>query len=181
MAHFERKISSESIYKGRIVELMVDVAELEDNTTAIREVIVHPGGVGVLAIDTQGQVLMVRQFRYPTGKELLEIPAGKLEFGEDPLLCGHRELEEETGYKAEKLHPLTGMFPTPAYNNEYIHLYYAAGLVPSQQNLDSQEFLSVEKIPFDSLLEMVLRGEIIDGKTQSAVMQYACLKNMGRV
>ncbi len=181
MPHFEKKITSEDIYKGRVIRLQVDKVELEDASQSTREVIIHPGGVAVLAIDTDDSVLMVRQFRYPMGQELLELPAGKLEFGEDPLECGKRELEEETGFCAKNYRPLTGLFPAAAYTSERIHLYLATDLMQSRQNLDAQEFLSVERIAFDKLLKMILDGEILDAKTQTAVMQYACLKNMGKL
>ncbi|MDD2955517.1 MAG: NUDIX hydrolase [Oscillospiraceae bacterium] len=181
MAMSEETLSSESIFKGCIVELSRDTVRLEDGSEAVREVIHHPGGVCVAAFDAQDCLLMVRQFRYPYKAELLEIPAGKREPGEDPAECGRRELEEETGAQAEIFRPLGRLYPTPGYVDEIIYLYYAKKLSYTEQRLDEGEFLSVERVPFSRALEMVLSGEILDAKTQVAVLKLAQLRQRGEV
>lgn len=180
MKHFEEKIGSKRVYEGKIINLRRDTVRLENGKEALREVIEHPGGVSVLAIDEQDEIYMVRQFRYPTGKELWELPAGKLEFGEDPLACGIRELEEECGCKAEHFSPLAQLYPTCAYDTEIIYVYLAKGLTASKQCLDEGEFLTVEKMPFSKALEMVLAGEVPDAKTQVGILKYAALRACGK-
>lgn len=171
MKLFEKTLSQEYKYKGKILNLRVDKAELEDGSTALREVIEHNGGVCVAAIDGEGKLLMVRQFRYPYGEAILEIPAGKLEKGEEPIDCGKRELKEETGFVAEELVSLGQLYPTPAYDSEVIHMYFAKNIKEASRHLDEGEFLDVEKIPFDKAVQMVLEGEIKDAKTQVAILK----------
>lgn len=127
MVHFEKELSRKEFYHGYIVDFCVHQVELEDGKTASREVVHHHGGVSVVALDEKGRLLLVRQFRFAAGKELLEIPAGKLEQGEDPMAAAARELEEETGYQAESLELLTEMIPTPGYCTEVIRIYLARG------------------------------------------------------
>ncbi len=172
MELFEKTLSSQCLYKGRIISLYSDEVELENGAKAGREVIDHPGGVGVLPITADGDVLMVRQFRYPHRQVLLEIPAGKLDANEEPLVCGKRELEEETGFCAKEYIPLGVMYPTPGYLNETVHLYLARGLYKTHQHLDEDEFLTVERMPFAKVLQMVLEGEIEDAKTQVTILKY---------
>lgn len=171
MKLFEKTISKDYKYKGRIINLRVDDAELENGKITIREVVEHHGGVCVAALDENGCLLMVRQFRYPYGEVLLEIPAGKLEKGENPLECGKRELEEETGYVAEKYTDLGRLYPTPAYVSEVIHMYFAQNLTKTCQHLDADEFLSVQHVPFADAVKMVMNGEIRDSKTQVAILK----------
>jgi len=179
MAMSEETIFSEPIFKGRVVELSRDTVLLEDGRQTTREVIHHPGGVCVAAFDAQDNLLMVRQFRYPYKAQLLELPAGKREPGEDPAECGRRELEEETGARAEVFRPLGRLYPTPAYVDEIIYMYYAKKLSYTQQNLDEGEFLTVERVPFPQAVEMVLAGEILDAKTQIAVLKLSQLRARG--
>ncbi len=167
----EKTIKSEPVFKGRVIDLRVDTVTLPDSNTSTREVIAHPGGVCVLAVDDEKNVFMVRQYRYPTKQVLLEIPAGKLEYGEDYFEAAKRELEEEAGVIAENYIYLGYFYPTPAYCEEKIHMYFASGLTKTKQNLDDEEFLEVEKIFFDKLLEMISKGEIIDGKTALAALR----------
>lgn len=170
--HLEEKtISSEQIYDGRVVKLFVDKAELENGEVVTREMIKHPGGVCIVPLDEDDNVLMVRQFRYPTRRVLLEIPAGKLEFGEDHRECGLRELKEETGCTCDEFTYLGNLIPTPAYDNEVIHMYLARGLHSGEQNLDKDEFLDVEKIPLAKAVEMIMNNEINDAKTQLALLK----------
>ena len=170
--HLEEKtLSSEQKFDGKVVKLFVDQVELENGETASREVIKHPGGVCILPLDEDNNVLMVRQFRYPTNKVLLEIPAGKMEYGEDHRECGLRELKEETGCTCDEFTYLGNLIPTPAYDNEVIHMYLARGLHGGEQKLDDDEFLDVEKIPLGKAAEMVMNNEIADAKTQIALLK----------
>ena len=171
----EKTIESEQKFDGKIVKLFVDKAEVENGDTVVREVIKHPGGVCVVALDEENNVLFVRQFRYPHQKVLLEIPAGKLEFGEDHRACGLRELKEETGCTCDKFDYLGCLIPTPAYDTEVIHMYLARGLHYGTQKLDADEFLDVEKIPLEKAAEMIMNNEIDDAKTQIAILKTKLL------
>ena len=174
--HLEEKtLSSEQKFDGKIVKLFVDKAEVESGDTVIREVIKHPGGVCVVALDEEDNVLFVRQFRYPHQKVLLEIPAGKLEFGEDHRACGLRELKEETGCTCDEFDYLGCLIPTPAYDTEVIHMYLARGLHYGARKLDEGEFLDVEKIPLQKAAEMIMNNEIGDAKTQIAILKTKLL------
>ncbi|MDR0222312.1 MAG: NUDIX hydrolase [Oscillospiraceae bacterium] len=173
----EKTLSSEVVYDGKIVRLTKDVVLLQNGKEVAREVIKHPGGVCVIALTDEDDVIFVRQFRYPHKKALREIPAGKLEYGEDPLECGKRELLEETGYTAKKFEYLGEMLPTPAYCGEVIHMYLARELEAGEQKLDDNEFLDVEKIPFDKAIDMIFHNEITDGKTQLAMLKAKILLN----
>lgn len=167
----EKTLHSELIYDGKIIRVKKDTVSLPDGKQATRELVGHPGGVGVIAVTEQREVLMVRQYRIAAREMMLEIPAGKLEYGEDPKACGIRELEEETGYQAASITYLGQYYATPGYCEEKISLYMAAGLTKTKQNLDDGEFLAVEKIPLDTLYQMVMRNEINDMKTAVAVLK----------
>lgn len=171
----EKQLSSELKYDGRIVKLYADTALLENGDTTLREVVKHPGGVCVVAVTEDNEVLFVRQFRYPHGRVLLEIPAGKLEAGEAHRDCGLRELKEETGCTCDSFEYLGNLLPTPAYDTEVIHMYLARGLHGGEQHLDSNEFLEVEKIPLDKAVEMIMNNEISDAKTQVAILKAKML------
>ncbi len=171
----EKQLTSELKYDGRIVKLYADTALLENGDTTLREVIRHPGGVCVVALTEENDVLFVRQFRYPHGKVLLEIPAGKLEYGENHRACGLRELKEETGCTCDSFEYLGNLLPTPAYDTEVIHMYIARGLHSGEQHLDDNEFLEVEKIPLDKAVEMIMNNEISDAKTQVAILKTKML------
>ena len=174
---FEKKLSSELIYDGKILRLTRDTALLENGETAFREVIHHSGGVCVLPLDDDGNVLFVKQFRYPFASVLLEIPAGKREPGEDPLQCGIRELSEEVGARASEIIPLGKLYPTVAYNTEVIYMYLARGLSFHDQHLDADEFVDVIRIPLKEAYEMVMRDEIPDSKTQIAILKAWTIVN----
>lgn len=171
----EKQLSSDLKYDGRIVKLYSDTVQLENGKTTLREVIKHPGGVCVVALTEDNDVLFVRQFRYPHGRVILEIPAGKLEFGEEHRDCGLRELKEETGCTCDSFEYLGNLLPTPAYDTEVIHMYLARGLHSGEQHLDDNEFLEVEKIPLDKAVEMILNNEISDAKTQVAILKTKML------
>ena len=167
----EKTVASKQVYDGVVVKLFSDDVELDNGYKAVREVIHHPGGVCVAAVDEEENVYMVRQFRYPFGEVLTELPAGKLEYGEDPETCGRRELEEEAGAIAESFEYLGCLYPTVAYDTEKIHMYLATGLSFSSQHLDEGEFLDVQKMPLKQAYEMALSGQLPDAKTQLAVIK----------
>ena len=175
---FETKIDSTQIYDGKILNVSRDTVRLENGETAYREVIHHSGGVCVLPLDENGDVLFVKQFRYPFADVLLEIPAGKRELGEDPLECGIRELSEEVGATADEIIPLGKLYPTVAYDTEIIYMYLARGLHFGERHLDEDEFVDVIRIPFDEAYKMVMRDEIPDSKTQLAILKaWALVKD----
>ena len=171
MAFEETRLSQEKQYAGRIVHVTLDQVRLSDGTDAVREVVHHPGGVAVLALDSDDQVIVVRQWRYAMGEEVLELPAGKLEPGEDPAEAGRRELKEETGYTCGRYEPLGQVYATPGYCTEKIYLFLARDLTPGECCLDQGELLTADRLPLKELVERVLRGEIRDGKTIAAVLK----------
>lgn len=175
----ERKLSREDIFAGRIVTVHVDTVELPGGKTATREVVDHPGGVAVLALDGEDNVLTVTQYRYPFGKPLLEIPAGKLDHpGEDPYEAGLRELKEETGAVPGVYRSLGRILPSPGCYGETLHLYLAQDLKMEGQHLDEDEFLNVERVPFAEMVRRCLDGEIEDAKTVAAVLKAKVLLNL---
>ena len=167
----EKQVSSRQVFQGRILDVRVDTVTLPNGKEATREVVRHPGGVGVLALDEKNQILIVEQFRYAYGKLLEEIPAGKLERGEDPRQAAIRELKEETGAEAGAFSSLGELYPSPGYCGEIIRMYLAQDLRFGETHLDEDEFLNLERIPFDRLVEQVLSGEIRDAKTIAAVLK----------
>ena len=178
----EKQLTSNYLFKGRIINLRQDTALLPNGNTATREVIEHPGGVCVAALTDNDELLFVRQWRYPYMEETLEIPAGKRDLlDEDTLECGKRELREETGATAESYIDLQPMYPTPGYINEVIYCYLATGLTFGEQDTDEDEFLDVLRIPLEKAVEMVLSGEIKDAKTQIAVLKVKVLRDAGKI
>ncbi len=175
----ERIVKKNYIYNGKIINVRCDDAELPNGKPCIREVVEHPGGVCIAALTEEDELLFVRQFRYPYMEAIAELPAGKLEIGEDPFESGKRELEEETGCVAKTYRDLGKFYPTPGYCGEIIHLYAAKDLTFTKQNLDEDEFLNVERIPLDKAVEMVLNNELRDGKTQAAVLKVKMLRDKG--
>ena len=167
----EKTLSSEQIFDGVVVKLYRDDIELENGEKGVREFIKHPGGVCVAALDEDENLFMVEQFRYPFGKALTEVPAGKLEFGEDPEECGRRELKEEVGATADSFEYLGCLYPTVAYDTEIIYMFLARGLHFGEQHLDDGEFLDVKKLPLKEAYRMVMANELPDAKTQMAVLK----------
>ena len=174
----ETTLSSEKIFDGRILHIRRDTVRLPDGGEAFREVVDHPGGVCVLALDSENRALLVSQFRYPYEKVLWEIPAGKLEVGEDPARAAIRELKEETGAVAGEFTSLGELYPSPGYCGEIIRMYFARDLTFGEAHLDEDEFLNVERVPFDQLVERVLSGGIRDAKTIAAVLKAKLLYNL---
>lgn len=177
----EKTLSRNYVYQGKILSLRVDDAELPNGRKAKREVVEHHGGVCVAALTEKDELLFVRQFRYPYGEVLLELPAGKIDAGEDPLACGRRELKEETGAAAESYGSLGKLYPSPGYTSEIIYLYFARGLSYGETDPDDDEFLEVERIPLEKAAQMVLNNEITDAKTQAAVLKVYLKKQRGEL
>ena len=171
MEYLERPVGSVEKYKGIIVRVRLDDAELYTGKVVKREVVEHPGGVTILPVDEDGSCYMVRQFRYPFGRMMLEAAAGKLEYGEDHRECAVRELSEETGFTADELVYLGGCCTSPGFSTEVLHIYLALGLHAGESHPDQDEFLNVEKIPLHTLSRMVMDGEIDDAKTIVAVLK----------
>lgn len=171
----EKTISSNRIYEGRIINFRVDTVLLPDGREATRELVEHPGGVGIVAIDREENVILVEQFRKPYEKLILEIPAGKMERGENPELCGRRELEEETGCRAGKFEFLGECYPSVGYTDENIRIFLATELEETAQRLDDDEFLNVRRIPLKEMLRRIMNNEISDAKTVIGILK-ACVK-----
>lgn len=166
---FEKTLTSEQVYEGKIVNIRMDSVELVNGKTSFREVVEHAGGVVILAVDDNNRAYMVRQFRYPIGRAMLEVPAGKLEKGEDPLEGAIRELREETGLTAEKLIYFGGTYPSPGFCDEQLHIYLALGLTHGEACPDEDEFLNLEVVDLDELVQMVMSGKLLDGKSINAI------------
>ena len=162
----ETPLSRRTVFEGALITVDHMQARLPNGRTALREVVLHKGAAAIVPVDEQGVVTLVRQHRVVVDAVTLEIPAGKLDTAdEDPLLCAHRELEEETGLHAERMELLTPMLPSPGYCTECVRLYLATGLSQHRAHLDADEFLNVERMPLDEAVERVMRGELNDGKT----------------
>lgn len=171
---FEKTLHKESIYKGAIIDLEVHDIELPDGQTSKRELVYHNGAVAVCAINPDNQVILVRQYRKPAEKTLLEIPAGKLEINEERESAAKRELEEETGYIAENLELITEMYGSPGFSNEKISIYLAKDLKIGGMNLDDDEFIEIETYNIEEITVMLQNKEIEDAKTIIA-LQYLLL------
>jgi len=174
MSHFERRLSGETVFQGKLIDVIHDTVELENGRQALREVVKHPGAVAILAMDDD-RILLVRQYRYAVGRELLEIPAGKLEAGEEPLAGALRELSEETGGLCESMAPLGEYFGSPGVLGEQISLFFARLCGTGSQHPDEDELLSVERLTPAELRRSIIDGEITDGKTLAA---YTLAKEM---
>lgn len=173
----ETPLASELIYDGKIVHLYKDTVLLPNGQSALREVIRHVGAVCVVPLTDEGEVVCVRQFRYPHAKVLLEIPAGKLDSKEeDRPSAALRELREETGALCQTLTPLGQLLSTPAFVDEVIDMYLAEGLTFGDTDPDEDEFLDVVRIPLEDMVDMILRGDVTDAKTQAAVLKVWAMK-----
>lgn len=166
-------LKSEKRYTGKVFNLVIDEIEYPSGNRALREVAEHPGGSVVVPVLNDGDILLVRQFRYPMKKHLYELPAGKLDAGEDPAVCAARELEEETGYVAGSLRKLTAIYTSPGFCSELLHIYLATDLKTSSrgQQLEEGELdLTVQRIPLERAIEMIEKGEIVDSKTICGIL-----------
>ena len=177
MPHIESKLESKEIFNGHVIRVTLDTVRLENGDTAYREIVHHHGGACILPVDDEGNVYMVRQFRYALGEEIWELPAGKLEAGEDPFEAAKRELSEECGLTADHFTDLGVLYATVGYDSERIYIWAATGLLPVGQHLDDDEFLDVVKMPFEKALGLVLDGTIRDSKTQVGLLKYALLRD----
>lgn len=166
-------LKSDKRYTGKVFNLIIDEVEYPSGNRGVREVAEHPGGAVIVPIFDDGTVLLVHQFRYPLKKYLYELPAGKLNPGEDPRVCAARELEEETGYTAGSLEKLTAIYTTPGFCSEQLHIYVATDIRQSsrgQQLEEGEGDLTIEKLPLDQVMEMIERGEIVDSKTICGIL-----------
>ena len=171
----EKKIESKQVYNGVIVNVRMDQVELPNGKTAPREIVDHPGAVAVLPLDEDNNVIMVTQYRYAFEEEMLEIPAGKLDPGEDPWVCALRELKEETGFVPGEMLPLGASYSSPGFCTEVIHLYLARYLEAGEATPDEDEFLRTEKVPLDDLIQRILQDEVRDSKTVIAALKAKAL------
>lgn len=175
MDYTEKTLKCEELFRGRIIYVHRDAVRLPDGSASTREIVEHPGGVAVIPVDANGDVWCVRQYRYAFGSEMLEVPAGKLETGEDPLECAVRELSEETGLRAGKYTFLGKLYPSPGYCRETLYLYLATELTQGEAHLDDGEFLDVERIPLRELFRRAMENELPDAKTAMAVLKAKLL------
>lgn len=171
----ETRIASERIYEGRILNLRRDRVRLPDGHEASREVVEHPGAVAIIALDYDKNIYLVRQYRYPIERVTLEIPAGKLDSGEEPLTCAQRELAEEVGLAAAGWKPLLTFYSTPGFSNEIMHLFLATGLRSHREKADDDEFLEIVRVPLAEAAAMALRGAIQDAKSIAGIMAATCI------
>jgi len=182
MKLYEKTLSQTDLYTGRIIHVHLDEVELENGQPARREVVDHPGGVSVCILTDDNEVIFVRQFRYPYKEVLLELPAGKLEPGEDPFEAVKREQLEETGTSSSHYIPLGQVYPTPGYCGEIIRLWACrAEGGTTALSLDEDEFLCTERIPLNKAVEMVCNNEIPDAKTQIGILKTAHLVEQGKL
>ncbi len=164
-------LGKREVFNGKVVRLHVESVRLPNQHVAEMEIVRHSGAAAVVPIDQYGRVLMIRQYRHATGDYLLEIPAGKLDPGEDPAVCACREMEEETGFRPETLSPMGWIWTTPGFSDEKIWLFIATGLTATEQDLQEDEILSIERVPLENAVEMAMREEIRDAKTICALLR----------
>lgn len=175
MELIERTLERTDIYKGSIVHLHVDGVELPNGRRSKREVVEHPGGVVILPLDEHDMVTLVRQYRYPFGEIVTELPAGKLDGPEDHRAAALRELGEEAGMVPDELTYMGFLYPSPGFSHEVLHMYLARGIHQGPCHPDEDEFLERERVPFDQLVEQVMSGELVDAKTVAAVLKAKVL------
>lgn len=173
----EKTLQTEKIFSGRVISLQVDEVELPNGKQTTREIVKHPGAVAILPITKENKIVMVEQYRKPMERTLVEIPAGKLEKGEEPAACAKRELEEETGYDCEVLEWLISFYTSPGFADEIVHLYVAKGLFKKENaaSLDEDEFVNVIELTLEEALQYIKEQKIYDAKTAYAV-QYLQLQ-----
>ncbi|MGG1248180.1 ADP-ribose pyrophosphatase [Bacillus spizizenii] len=173
----EKTISKEQIFSGKVIDLYVEDVELPNGKTSKREIVKHPGAVAILAVTDEGKIIMVKQFRKPLERAIVEIPAGKLEKGEEPEYTALRELEEETGYTAKKLTKITAFYTSPGFADEIVHVFLAEELsvLEEKRELDEDEFVEVMEVTLEDALKLVESREVYDAKTAYAI-QYLQLK-----
>jgi len=168
----EETLSSQLVYEGRAVKLRVDTVHMPNGRKTTREIVEHSDCVAIVAIDSNDNVLLVNQFRKPVEKELLEIPAGGIEPGEDPVATVHRELREETGYLPRKVERLGGFYSTPGYCTEYLYLYLATDLIPSQLYAEDTESIRLTRVPISQVPSLIASGSICDAKSIAGLLTF---------
>ncbi|RFU65613.1 NUDIX hydrolase [Peribacillus glennii] len=183
MKKFEEKtLSSEKIFEGKIISLQVDEVQLPDGNRSKREIIKHPGAVAVIAVTEENKIVMVEQYRKAMERSLIEIPAGKLEKGEDPVDSACRELEEETGYECEKMEHITSFYTSPGFADEIVHLYFAHGIRKKENaaSVDEDEFVEVYELSLIEAEQYIKDGKIRDAKTAYAIQYLQLRKALGQ-
>lgn len=168
----EQTLSSRLIYDGRAVRLRVDTVRMPSGRETTREIVEHSDCVAIIAVDDKDNVLLVNQFRKPVEKELLEIPAGGIEPGEDPVDCVRRELREETGFLPQKVERLGGFYSTPGYGTEYLYLYLATDLVPSPLQAEDSESIKLVRVPLAQIPGLITSGSICDAKSIAGLLTF---------
>jgi ADP-ribose pyrophosphatase len=174
-------LESRQVYSGKILNLRVDRVSVPGKGQAIREVVEFHGGAAIVALDEADRVLLIRQYRYAVDRELWELPAGILEPGEPPEVCAARELQEETGYQAARVEPLCRFYSTPGGTNEMLHIFVATGLAPGGPRLEADERIEVFPIPLGQALDMIERGEVVDGKTIIGLLMLQAKRSSERL
>lgn len=172
----EKTLASQPVYSGRAVKLRVDTVKLASGRETKREIVEHSDCVAIVAIDAEDNVLLVKQFRKPVEKELLEIPAGGIEAGEDPLATVERELGEETGYLPKKVDRLGGFYTSPGYCTEYLHLFLATELIPNQLQAEDSESIKLVRMPLSQIPELIASGAICDAKSIAGLLIFLASK-----
>ncbi len=177
MDYYEKTVVKRKIHGGNVIDFYEYDILLPDGNKSKRDIVIHPGASVVIPLGADNHIYMVRQFRKPIDMESLELPAGKLDSGEEPEVCAARELKEETGLEAEKLEYITGVHTTPGFSNEILHLFLATGLTEGDSNSDEDEFISCEKYHINSLVDMVYNRQITDAKTIIGILMAERLIN----
>lgn len=171
----EKTIDSRTIYDGRAFKVQVDTVQKPNGKTTTRDIVEHGNCVCIVALDDDGQVLLVRQYRHAVGKTLLEIPAGGIDPGESPADCVRRELQEETGYVPINIEELGGFYAAPGYSSEYLHLFLATGLTPSRLEAEDTDEIEVVRKPLSRIPDLIASGEIQDAKSIAGLLRFICL------
>lgn len=178
----ERTLNTEQIFAGKVISLQVDDVELPNGKTSKRELVKHPGAVAVIPVKEDNKIVMVEQYRKALEKSILEIPAGKLEAGEEPKICAERELEEETGYECAKMEWLISFYTSPGFADEIIHLYKATGLEKKEDpaSTDEDEFVNVVEVSLEEAIQLIKDQKIHDAKTAYAVQYLQLQEALGK-
>lgn len=176
MADQEKKLQEVLHVEGKVISYHVDKVLCNQNKEARREYVTHPGGVCILAINEKRQIIMEKQFRYPFHKIIYELPAGKLEKGENPTLAAIRELEEETGYQAQSINSLGEMYPSVGYTNEIIYLFFTNDLKKTSTHFDEDEWIDIEWVDLEKVIQMIQENQIHDAKTICLIGKYMLLQ-----
>ena len=169
----ETRLSTETVFEGKIVTVRVDAVSLPNGVKVVREVVEHRPAVAIVPFDDNREVILVSQFRYPVGEQLLEVPAGIIEVSETPEQCADRELQEEIGYRAREMRSLGSFWTAPGFSDELMYAFIASGLEPSRLESDEDEDITVVRVPVSRIREMIEAGEIRDSKTIAALLM-AC-------